>query len=193
MTVYKTGVGLSHFQATMKFSTHLLACLVAAGSAVALVPLTSSLLRADITSTNLLYHANQLEGFAAYSSGVRSHGTLGYNYSVDYFKTLLDNTGFYDTELLPVTSYGYSFTSLEITDSDPTSYYDFTPLFGSPAGLVSGTYIVASNVGCTSVSAQVSPFRQAVIHIYRAISRAAPQAKLSSSGEERAPSLASWS
>ena len=163
-------------QASMKFTSRLVTCLACVGSAVALVPLTSTALQADIVSSNLLDHANVLQIIASWTGGKRSHGTAGYNISVAYFKYMLDYTGFYDIELLPVTSKDVTFTALSISDSTPTSYTDFDPLFGSPAGLVTGTFRVISNGGCTSVSAQASGFRQVLMHPNRPIIQPAPLA-----------------
>jgi len=136
----------------MKLTSILVVCAAAVDYAAAYITLTSTALQADIVSSNLLYHLNQIQTIATSATGKRSHGTLGYNNSAVYFQNLLTNTGFYDVELLPVTSKDVTFTALSISDSTPTSYTDFDPLFGSPAGSVSGTFRVISNGGCVSVS-----------------------------------------
>ena len=148
----------------MKFASCLVACLAAAGSAVAqrpppLAPLTTTGLQNDIRASKLRFHANSLQSISLLSGRRRSHGSLGYNASVAYIKGLLDLTGFYDTQLQPVTSSELNFKALTISDSTPTTYTGVAPIFGSPAGLVTATLLFVSDAGCASVSVQVTLFR----------------------------------
>jgi len=141
----------------MKFLSQIATFLAAAASVLGqglppLVSLTSAALQGDIVGSKLQAHAQALQGISMLSNNKRSHGTVGHNLSVTYFKTILDLTGFYDTELHPVTSSELNFTALAISDSTPTTYTGITPIFGSPAGLVTASLLVVSNAGCTSVS-----------------------------------------
>jgi len=163
----------------------LFACLFAAASVAAWQPppkppLTASALQSDIVSSKLYNHANVLQHLSLLSSGKRSHGTKAYNYSVAYFKGLLDLSGFYDTELQLVTSSELAFTQLAFSDSDSTTYTDTDPLHFGPAGLVTAPLLVVDNVGCESASAQISPLRLEITYFNRPITRSVPLTKSSS-------------
>jgi len=149
----------------MKFLPLLLAFLAAVDSSTAQgpslfgrPPLTARALQNDVHAQNLRVHANKLQQFSLLSNGTRSHGTAGYNASVAYIKQLLEATGFYQTELQPVTSVTIVFTQLAVSDSSGTTYSeaDIIPMYDSPAGLVTAPLLVVSNTGCESVCAQVS-------------------------------------
>ncbi|PFH46833.1 hypothetical protein AMATHDRAFT_7344 [Amanita thiersii Skay4041] len=110
-------------------------------------PVTSEDLRNAINRQSLMNHARTIEGFAGLSNGTRAFGTAAHNATVDYIKTQLDATGYYDTSLQTFQSYYSEGTAQFSADGEPYVTEWFT--YG-PAGLANGTIAIVNNLGCNS-------------------------------------------
>ncbi|KAI5777993.1 hypothetical protein EDC01DRAFT_676104 [Geopyxis carbonaria] len=107
----------------------------------------SNQLRRTLTRSALLKHADALEAHAALSNGTRAFGTAGHNATVDYIKSKLDATGYYDTELQ---TFSYLFSEGTATfTADGAAYASAWFTYG-PGGDASGPILAVDNLGCTA-------------------------------------------
>ncbi|KAF5348773.1 hypothetical protein D9756_009741 [Leucocoprinus leucothites] len=108
--------------------------------------ITTEAYQSTISEHNLFRHAENLFAFAQIGgANTRSAGSIGHNATVDYIKSQLDSTGFYDTYLQHFT-YTYSVgnaTFLVGDTSYDTGYFSY-----GPAGRASAPLTVVSNFGC---------------------------------------------
>ena len=114
-----------------------------------IIPLTSPLLQATVSSITLLAHARKFVEFSKQSGGTRAFGSRAHNSTVRYIKTLLDLTGFYDTSLQTF-EYLYSSGSAQIS-ANGTALTSRWFTYG-PSGDVSANLVLVNNLGCDAVS-----------------------------------------
>ncbi|PFH47515.1 hypothetical protein AMATHDRAFT_67596 [Amanita thiersii Skay4041] len=106
---------------------------------------TSEALTNTIDGTNLMTHAETLFSFAKNNGGSRAFGSQGHNETVDYIKSRLDATGYYDTQLQTLQEfYSHGTASLSV---DGQAYNATWPLY-SPGGHVTGPLVTVNNFGC---------------------------------------------
>ncbi|KAF9003029.1 hypothetical protein BDQ17DRAFT_1390645 [Cyathus striatus] len=101
---------------------------------------TSAELSNTIYSSNLLKHTKKFLKFSQFSGGTRAFGSTGHNATVKYLKSLLDNTGYYDTE----------YQTFPYLYSEGTA--QFSRFTYGPGGYVAAPLIVTNNLGCEIVT-----------------------------------------
>ncbi|TEB20169.1 Zn-dependent exopeptidase [Coprinellus micaceus] len=144
----------------MKLSTSFIAVALAFSSAASasasevqergildnLKPLVSSTgLQLLTTKLTLLAHARQFLKFSQLSDGTRAFGSKGHNATVNYIKTLLDATRYYDTELQ---TFPYLFSSGEATFAVDNSAVESQWFTYGPAGDITAQIVPVANLGC---------------------------------------------
>ncbi|KAF5355863.1 hypothetical protein D9756_004331 [Leucocoprinus leucothites] len=125
-----------------------LVAVVAAASRGGHRPLvTSKAYQATVSEHNLLKHAKALSKFGEINGAhTRVAGSVGHNATVDYIKSSLDKTGFYDTFLQTFT---YTFSNGNATFSANGTQFDAEWLTSGPSGDAEAPLVVVSNLGCT--------------------------------------------
>jgi hypothetical protein len=111
--------------------------------------ITSATYQSTVSEHNLFSHAKHLLLFSKLNStNTRVAGSSGHKATVDYIKSRLDDTGFYDTYLQPFT-YTYSRGNATFS-TGPTSYQTAWFTYG-PAGDVTAPLVIVNNFGCAPV------------------------------------------
>ncbi|KAF5329514.1 hypothetical protein D9619_009067 [Psilocybe cf. subviscida] len=108
---------------------------------------SSTLLQATIFGQGLLFHARQFVEHSKKSNGTRVFGSAGHNATVNYIKTLLDATRYYDTEIQTF-PYLYSAGSATFGLSNGTTYSDVNWFTYGPGGDVTAPIILVDREGC---------------------------------------------
>jgi hypothetical protein len=109
----------------------------------------SNQLRRVLLRSALKAHGQKFMGFAAASNGTRAFGTVGHNLTVDYIKTKLDKTGYYNVELQHfVTLYSEGTSNFSALGTNySTAWFTY-----GPAGNVTAPVVPVDDLGCEPVS-----------------------------------------
>jgi hypothetical protein len=109
----------------------------------------SNQLRRVLLRSALKAHGQKFMGFAAASNGTRAFGTVGHNLTVDYIKTKLDKTGYYNVELQHfVTLYSEGTSNFSALGTNySTAWFTY-----GPAGDVTAPVVPVDDLGCEPVS-----------------------------------------
>lgn len=110
---------------------------------------TSESYQATVSGKNLLKHAKNLAHFASINgANTRAFGTIGHNDTVQYIKSSLDKTGFYDTQLQ---TFPYLYSDGDATFSANGVDYDTDWFTYGPGGDANAPLTIVNNLGCTQV------------------------------------------
>ncbi|KAF9446779.1 Zn-dependent exopeptidase [Macrolepiota fuliginosa MF-IS2] len=128
--------------------SHAFLVLVGAAVVVAGNPLvTSKSYQATVSGDNLMKHAEKLSQYSKINdANTRAFGTIGHNKTIEYIKSSLDKTGFYDT-YLDTFQYLYSDGTAALSVANVT--YEIAWLTYGPGGDVNAPLVLANNLGCT--------------------------------------------
>ncbi|KXN86151.1 putative leucine aminopeptidase 2 [Leucoagaricus sp. SymC.cos] len=109
---------------------------------------TSKALQSTVSGHSLFKHAEALSRFAEINGAhTRFAGSIGHNATVDYIKSTLDKTGYYDTFLQTFT---YTFSEGNVTFSAGGTQFNAEYLTNAPAGSADAPLVVVSNLGCAA-------------------------------------------
>ncbi|KAF5310485.1 hypothetical protein D9611_012322 [Ephemerocybe angulata] len=113
---------------------------------ISLKPLVNSVALQALTSKlTLLGHAREFLKFSQLSGGTRAFGSKGHNATVSYIKTLLDLTGYYDTQLQ---TFPYLFSSGSATFAANNEEFTTKWFTYGPSGDVTALLVPVANLGC---------------------------------------------
>ncbi|KAJ3574986.1 hypothetical protein NP233_g1391 [Leucocoprinus birnbaumii] len=105
-----------------------------------------ALAASTVSEHNLLKHAKALSKFGEINGAhTRFAGSVGHNATVDYIKSSLDKTGFYDTTLQTFT---YTNSEGNATFSTSGTQLDADWFEGAPGGDAEAPLIIVNNLGC---------------------------------------------
>ncbi|KAJ3565250.1 hypothetical protein NP233_g7753 [Leucocoprinus birnbaumii] len=108
--------------------------------------ITSEAYQSTITEQNLLEHAENLVQFSQIGgANTRVAGSVGHNATVDYIKSQLDATEFYDTYIQPFT---YTYSRGNATLSVGSTIYKAGYFSYGPAGKANAPLVIVNNSGC---------------------------------------------
>ena len=123
--------------------------------------LSSKAYQQEVKLNKILAHSHKLVEFSKLSNGTRSFGSSGHNATTAYIKRLLDQTGYYKTELQ--TFPHLSWTGSSQFSIDGKDYATSTFTYGAPAD-VTAPLVLVNNVGCELVRAFYIPFDCQLMH-----------------------------
>lgn len=112
---------------------------------------TSKSYQATISGKNLMKHARNLSRFSQIKgANTRAFGTIGHNATVQYIKSSLDRTGYYDTQLQ---TFQYFYSDGTATFSAAGTKYDAAWFTYGPGGDANAPLVIVNNLGCSLVCA----------------------------------------